>query len=137
MLFPAFVILFLGVWVTPASMDPGGNHTEAGDRAKGGSSCCSLKGEAPARTREIEGRCCPSVPQTHLFPGDKRPHSRGAGSPWRGGAGRGGFSSSECWGKQGREIGNCKDSVSDVMGPPDFLGLRGRYSHASCPSSRV
>lgn len=27
------------------------------------------------------------VSQTHLFPGDKRPHSRGARSPWRGEAG--------------------------------------------------
>ena len=68
------------------------------------------------------------VSQTHLFPGDKRPYSRGAWSPWWGEAGG---RCSQLWvlGEQGMEIGNCQDSVSDVIAPPNLASLRERCSH--------
>lgn len=74
------------------------------------------------------------VSQTHLFPGDRRPHSRGARSPWRGEAG---WRRSQLWvpGEQGMEIGYCKDSVSDVIAPPNLASLRERCSHT--PSHHI
>lgn len=60
------------------------NRTETGNDT----SCHSLKGQSQGQAGHGQFKAgIPHVSQTHLFPRDQRPHSRGARSPWQGEAG--------------------------------------------------
>ena len=77
------LIRYLGVWVTSESTRPVGEKTRKLRAEHREASCCSPLHQASISGRQRHLRNSHTVSRTHLLPGGRQSHSRGAWSPWQ------------------------------------------------------